>query len=399
MQIFFLRTLLLVCVLPLIQRAWPQQLPAPHAVASPAVQHTGGLGRFGGGPDVVAASRDGRVFAMNDGSVWNVAAGKVTGELGKPLRVFYLSAHGGWLAFAEGNTIKKWALASGEISDFAELDQPVEHLAGSPDETMLVAVARQGAPQLFQVASGTRIRNFVWSSDKNKFVDQDAVVAFSPDASLLACGSEVWTVASGVSLLKLEGTFKAFTGDGRTLFSIVSNHTVEEWDLSSRQRTSLFDLPANSSARFVFSPDARVGVLSQPLNPKQLTVWDTHAGLQTGVIRLPSITSGYRVNFLGISDWFIAGNQHAVPRLVQISTGEAIATLDSDGKNWSVVRSSDGAYDASADALVIAPQQRGGISVDGIRIDSGQFPRIAGLLSKLPGAPTASSAKPRTGRR
>ena len=398
MRTSHLRTAFLGCVLPLVPWALSQQLPTPHVVASPAVHHTGGLGRFGGGPDVVVASQDGRVFAMNDGSVWNVAAGGVIGELGKPLHIFYLSARGGWVAFAEGNTVKMWALASGEIRDFAQLDEPVEHLAGSPDESMLVAVTRQGAPQLFQVASGTHIRNFAWSSDQNKFLDQDAVVAFSPDASLLACGSEVWRVASGMSLLKLKGAFKTFTSDGRTLFTITGNHTVEEWDISTRQRSSMFDLPTNSSDRFFFSPDARVGVLSQPLNPNQLTIWDMRAGLQTGVIKLPSITSGYRVNFLGSSDWLIACSQHATPRLVRISTGEVIGTLDSDGNRWSVVRASDGAYDASANALTFRERQRGGTYVDGTRIDEGPFTRVAGLLSSLPGAPTTSSTKPRTGR-
>jgi WD40 repeat protein len=369
-------------------------------VESPAVQHTGGLGRFGGGPEAAVANRDGRIFAMNDGSVWNVATGGVTGELGKPLRVFYMSTRGGWLAFTNGNSVKIWTLASGEIRDFAELDEPVEHLAGSPDETMLVAVTRHGGPELFQVASGTHIRNLTWSSDRQHILSQDAVVAFSPDAKLLACGSEVWTVDSGVSLLKLEGNFEAFTSDGRTLLTMVGNHTVEEWDLSTRQRSSVFDLPTNSSDRFAFRPDGKLGVLSQPLNPNQLTVWDIHAGLQTGVVRLPSITGGYRVNFLGDSDWLIAGNQHSHPQLVRISTGEVIAILDSDGKkNWSVVRTSDGAYDASAEALIIAPQERGRMFVDGTRIDQGQFKRVPSLLGSLPGAPTASSTKPRATRR
>ena len=400
MHRFYLGLTFLACAVPLALRARPQQLPAPHAVANPtAALHTGGLGHFGEFPTTVAASEDGRIFAMNDGSVWNVGSGGVVGHLGKPLRVFYVSPRGTWLAFAEGNTVKLWTLASGEIRDFIELGEPVEHLAASPDESMLVAATVHGDPQLFQVATGTHLRNFVWTSERRQLLHPEASIAFSPDAKLLACGPEVWTVASGTSLFRLEGDFRAFTSDGRTLFSMVGNHTVEEWDLKTHQRSSMFDLSTSSSDRFIFRPDGVVGVLSLRLNANPLALWDTHAGMQTSVIRVPQTSDGYRVNFLGNSDWVIVATQRASLRLVRISTAETVATLDSSGKNWSVVRASDGAYDASADALGSAPSQPGRMFVDGTPVSTGQFKRVAGLLSSLPGAPVASSAKQRAQRR
>lgn len=374
----------------------PEQLPTPHMSGAPQNFHTGGVGFFEG-PYLAASSLDGRIFATNDGSVWSVAAGGVVGALGKELHVFTLSARGTWLAFAEGKSIKIWTFASGEVRELAQADDLVEHMAGSPDETTLAVVSRNGAPQLFQVSSGERLRNFIWSSQKRVFLDHEAILAFSPDGTLLACGSEVWTVSTGKSLMQLDGRFRAFTSDGRALFTLQGDHAVAEWNLQVRKKTSMFDFPALSSNRFTISPDGTVGVLAQPMNANPLSLWDTQSGLQSKAIDVPPGGPGiYNVSFLGSSDWMIAGHMHARPLLVRVSTGEVLATLGSDRKNWSVVRAADGAYDASPSALTVSPRGMTTFIIDKNPFNRGGFEKVDGLLSKLPGAPTAAVAKPHT---
>ena len=365
--------------------ATAQQLPAPHPAASTTIRHTGDLGRlFPKGPTEISSSLDGSIFAMDNGSVWSVAAGGVIGSLGKPLHLFCMSAHGKWLAFVEHNTntVRIWTLATGEIRDLPQFSEQVQHFASSPDDSTLIVVTKSGIPELFDLATGNSLRKFVRTSRKGA----GDVLAFSPDGALLADGDQVWTVSTAAPFLQLEGTFRAFSADGKTLWT-QAGATIDEWNIATKQKSSIYQIPATGGDQFTVRADGRFGVLSRSLEPVQLSVWDMHSGLQSGALHIPSQLGRYRVFFLGNSDWLLACSQHTFPLLVRVSTGEQLATLDSHEKNWSVVRAADGAYDASPEALIFSPQQGGGMSVDGVRVDKGTFPRVTGLLKQLPGAP------------
>ena len=404
MQAHSFRYALLLCaVLPMGLRAPAQQLPTPRQVTAKTAGHSGGIGGMSV-PETAAASQDGRSFVMDDGSVWSVPAGGVVGHAGKQLRAFTMSARGGWIAFADGPTVKLWTLASGEVRDIARLDEPVEHLTGSPDETLLVAVTRREDPLLYDVATGKRVRNFPWTPepDHTHFLDHDSPAAFSGNGALFACGSEVWTVATGESLLRWQGDFQAFGPDDKTLFSLAGNRTVTEWNLVRKEPSSTFDLPIGSSNRFTVQPGGRLGVLRKPLSPTELSVWDMHAGIQTTAISLPPVIEGYRISFLGNSDWILASARQRGTYLVQLSTGNQIASVTSGGDRWALVRTADGAFDADVESLAQqSSRMHGGLVIDGVPFDKSTFSRVPSLLSRLPGAPSATPVtdKPRRSKR
>jgi len=372
-----------------------QQLPAPHSADSNVQHHTAALG-FDDGMRSAVASCNGRFWAFSNGDVWSVATGGAVGHLGKILTTYTLSAKGTWLAYTEATEVKVWTLATGEVRTLATLDAPAEYLVGSPDESHLAVVTYKGDPQLYNIQSGQLTKQLVWSgTHRGVRREGAALMAFSPDGKLLACDTEIWAVGTGASRLVLEGSFRAFADNGRSVVT-EANRTIAEWDLASGKQTSSFDIAANGSADFAFSGDGRWMAVSDWRNA-EIALWDVYAGLRSKVVHLPR---GYHSLFISDSDWLLATTLHAPTLLIRVSTAEEIASILSSGKEWALVRSSDGAYDGSP-AVVTPPQGRmqTALRIDRAPVDRLRFEQVPGLLGKLPGAPSGAPPSGRSSRR
>ena len=372
-----------------------QQLPAPHSVDRPVQKHTASLA-FNDGMSSAEASSNGQYWAFSNGDVWSTAAGGAVGHLGKPLTIYYLSAEGKWLAYAEGLELRVWTLATGDVRTLATLDSRPEYLAGSPDESRLAVVTQRGNPQLYDIQSGQLTKQLVWSGTHRGLQGaRSALMAFSPDGKFLACDTEIWTVSTGASRLVLDGSFRAFAEKGHSVVTSNASRTIAEWDLSSGKQTSSFDTSASPSAPLAFGDNGRWMAISDPLSG-EIALWDVYSGLKSRTIHLPRQLGGYHSLFIGDSDWLLATALHAPTLLVSISTAEQIASILSNGKEWAVVRSSDGAYDGSSGAITL-PQGRTGpaLQIDRVPFDPAQFEHLPGLLRKLLGAPPVGASSRR----
>jgi RNA polymerase sigma factor (sigma-70 family) len=151
-------------------------------------------------------------------------------------------------------------------------------LAFTPDGRALALGQAHGVVRLREVATGKEVRSF-----EHKIDDWVDVIAFSPDGKTLAsaCGREVrlWDVASGKSIVKLEGNQErrclAFSPDGRTLAlgagSECKQAAIRVIDVPSGKEQQGFGRGIMVNA-LAFSPDGRCLAAADEVHVVRL--WD-----------------------------------------------------------------------------------------------------------------------------
>jgi WD40 repeat protein len=148
----------------------------------------------------------------------------------------------------------------------------VRSVAFSPDGTTLASGSKDKTIKLWDVATGTKLRTL---SGHEKIVNS---VAFSPDGAKLASGSDfpgsikLWEVASGRELRTLRGhgsgsiindiDYKldginsvAFSPDGTTIASGSQDYTIKLWEVASGQELHTFRGHTSEVNSVAFSPD------------------------------------------------------------------------------------------------------------------------------------------------
>jgi hypothetical protein len=235
-----------------------------------------------------AFSPDGRLIAT---SSWYGSVMVWDASTGKRLRVFLIEDGADSVAFSADGRL----MAVGEDHGFIRLrntrdwclvrslktEDMTEGIAFSPDGKILAA-ATFGQVQLWDVASGTKVRSLAIrpTGEPKKFADlweRDAQlwrmawnVAFSPDGKHLATGSsaalQVWDVSEGKETARTRSHGQVggltYSPDGQWIIWGNGNDEIREWNPTTRKtrRTrnfaSLGDMAITPDGRTVFSPGA-----------------------------------------------------------------------------------------------------------------------------------------------
>lgn len=251
----------------------------------------------------VAFSSDGRTVATASRDltmkIWNGTTGSLIRTLsGDFSAVMALSPDGATLAAVTGNAITLWNVADGaQIRTLTGHTGAVLCLAFSPDSSMLASGSEDRSINLWRVADGERR---VFGEHPSGVVS----VAFSPDGNgqTLASGDHggnvrLWRVSSGALLRTLTGHSGdvgalSFYPDGSTLLSGGADHAVNLWRISDGRR--LFWIPeAHSStvSSIAFAPDGSTFATGSP--DQTVRFWNTANGY---LLRIMDQETAFRVN-------------------------------------------------------------------------------------------------------
>ena len=199
-----------------------------------------------------------------------------------------------WLPHGE---IRLWNLRTGV--ELATLSQGAQALAFSPNNIILAASDRQET-RLWDVRTGLEISRF----NVRQFPG-NAVVAFSPDGTMLATGgmrgeTHLWRVNTGRKLATLTTTVNefpkvlAFSPDNSTLAVGYVNNHIRLWDLKTEQERNT-PLAAQQEIWveiLKFSPDGKTLLITTRdfKMPREIQLWDMETDQA-----LPSIRTGHTV--------------------------------------------------------------------------------------------------------
>jgi len=266
------------------------------------------------------------------------------------------SPDGKWLASssATGLFVKVWAVATGaEVRSLTEVWN-WGSMAFSPHSGLLATSGWDGQVQLWNVASGQKVRSFQGHSSMVKSV------AFSPDGHQLASASadrtvKVYTVDAEASSLtrearSLDGGISnsfcvRFSPDGDRVLASSSGAggKIGMWDAATHTLLHTFE---GSSLHFAVSPDGRLLGCGDSLNRVQ--VFDLHSGT------VAHLLSGHTapinaVAFHKNGRLLASASKDGTIRLWDLVTGRAVRTLKGHQDEVRVVAfSPDGRLVASA---------------------------------------------------
>lgn len=223
-----------------------------------------------------------------------------------PVQVLAWSGDGQTLAVASGKIIKLWSVPTNqERSILPGPDKPVTHLAVSQAGESVAWAGSQGG------RSGSDIT--VWDTANNKERASVAIaapvssLAFGPGSSMLVVGMgdaetgriALYDLATGTERNALQGhggpvTCLGFSGDGKTLASGSSDHTVRLWDTSTGQERDPLRRQHGASTAVAFAPDGSgIASLTGPWEPR-VRLWDFSLGKELDQ------PSGHRGGIIGI---------------------------------------------------------------------------------------------------
>jgi serine/threonine-protein kinase len=240
--------------------------------------------------------------------LWDLGTGKPRSILEDrtPVQLLAWSGDGQTLAVGSGNIIKLWSVAtSQERTILPGPDKPVTQLAVSAAGEAVAWVTSQAG------RSGSDVT--VWDTSTNKIRASISVtspvssLAFGPGPGVLAVGMgdaemgrvTLYDLSTAAERNTLQGhggpvTCLCFAGDGKTLASGSSDHTVRLWDVATAQEKDPLGRQHGASTALAFAPEGGgIASLTGPWEPR-VRLWDFALGKEH------DLPSGHRGGISGI---------------------------------------------------------------------------------------------------
>ena len=192
-----------------------------------------------------------------------------------------LSPDGEFLAIGHTNVELLDVAKRETITTFRHSANTILTVAFSPDGTLLAA-GSEGTIKVWNVTSEAEVATLEGHTDQVVSLD------FSPDGTMLASGSfdrtvKIWNTATWATSATLEGHTErvgkvAFVHD-ENLASVSLTGTVRLWNVSAKSQISTIETGARGAV--AFSPDGTI--LASPIS-WTVKLWDLATGAQTGAV-------------------------------------------------------------------------------------------------------------------
>lgn len=258
------------------------------------------IGRLDGhkkGVTHLAFSPDGKWLASYDEEsfmvhLWEVAARKQQACFKVWLcRSLAFAAGGNRLitASADGK-LRVWDVPNDKLERvLAEQKEEVWHVVASADGGMVAATLKDGI-HVWDAAAWKELRRWDWGR-------WDHPLAFSPDGKTLATARSgegtprFWDIATGEELRPTRGHHGpvgalAFSADGKTLWSLSSDHTARAWDWRAGTETKCLSLGPTYANHLALAPNRKTAVVAWH-NERRFHLWDLAAGKSLGSLDAP----------------------------------------------------------------------------------------------------------------
>ena len=223
----------------------------------------------------------------------------------------------------------------------------VRSVAFSPDGTMLASGSQDSTIKLWNIGAKENIatlRHAHWIRS----------VAFSPDGTTFALGAsdstiKVWDIATQENIATLEGhTHRvrsvAFSPDGAMLASGSSDRTVKLWDIATGRTIATLEGHTAWVYSVAYSPNGTM--LASGSSDNTVKLWDVKR--KENIATLEGHTGSIRsVAFSPDGTTFASGASDSTIKLWDVATRTNIATFEDKSSVWSVAFSPDGAMLAS----------------------------------------------------
>jgi serine/threonine-protein kinase len=310
------------------------------------------------GADAVDVSPDGRMLAVRywrraaSGMVggvqlWNLALSEQGRELPSktPITAWAWSRDGMTLATAAGKSITVWDVRSGrEQSTWPAHDAVTTCLAITHDGAQIASASTQwsrgkgGEVRIWDASGGKQLAALHTSEPPASlaFGPQDVIAVGTGQAEVGQIEIHDWAKGENLSVLKGHGgpvMALAFTGDGRTLASGGSDHTVRLWDVAAGKERNPLSRQHGPASNVAFAPDSRsLAVLIGPWEP-HVRLLDLAAGQER------DLPSGHRGGITAVG--FTAGGKPAAwgpwgATIWDAAKGQVAARMNApgDAKLW-----------------------------------------------------------------
>ncbi|MXW15734.1 MAG: T9SS type A sorting domain-containing protein [Rhodothermaceae bacterium] len=276
--------------------------------------------------------------------------------------------------------VRLWDISSGqELEYFMRHMAPVTSVAFSPDGTQLASSSgigrlkngRRSTDQydvlLWDIATGKELQRFMIPG---AFSGRGISLAFSPDGSQLACGSEdggiyLWDISSGQMLHTMPAFFwfassVAFSPDGAQVVSGGWGGTIPSisfWDVATGEKVRSFTHTGGRQSyvySMTFSPDwtqlasgSGNYFINSEFDDHSIRLWDVATGTELRRIigHSGSVSS---VDFSPDGNRLVSGSEDSTVRIWDVETGQESGHLNHGSSVSSIDLSSDGHYLASA---------------------------------------------------